>query len=479
MKTQTRSSIREPAVAGVFYPEDPKVLGETIDAFLHAAPFKPLPGRIRGLICPHAGYRFSGAVAACAYKKLLQEQGFDTVVLLAPSHHAFLEGGSVSGASFFRTPLGDVPISTKARDLGKCPPFAIDAPCDVMPPQWARQSVLSGGGTPSADTWEHADEVQVPFLQKTLGDFSLVPVILGEADPAAAAKALAAILDDRTLVVASSDLSHFLPYADAVKRDRKTLDAICSGDLGRITTDDACGAIPIRILLELAKSEGWKAELLDYRNSGDTAGDKSRVVGYGAVAFYAPAENAAGLDESQRKMLLDLARASLRNSAEGNPQLPPDDSPDRMLPRGCFVTLTKNGALRGCIGEIAARQPLCRAVVETCRAAALWDPRFPPVGPDEVDQINIEISVLTEPRPVSFDSPDELLAKIKPHSDGVILRRNSRAATFLPQVWDQVQGKEDFFNHLAIKAGWPPDAWREPGTEVLTYRVEFFKEKAR
>ncbi|MBK8475586.1 MAG: AmmeMemoRadiSam system protein B [Opitutaceae bacterium] len=474
--------IREPAVAGLFYPRDPGELARTIDSLLaDAAPTK-LPGELRALICPHAGYAYSGPVAATAYR-LLQGRSFESVLVLAPSHYAGLANASVSGAAFFRTPLGDVPLSPKARRLAHLPPFALDAHADVERPGWWRQSSRPAPdhGDEDADTWEHADEVQVPFLQKTLASFQLIPVVFGRADPVKAAAALAQILDVRTLIVVSSDLSHYHPYAEAGALDRRCTDAICRLDTEAASKQEACGRTPILALLHLARQQGWQARLLDYRNSGDTAGNKSHVVGYAAIAFYSPPASAP-FTAAERRTLLELARRTVRAVVTTGrpPELPSAGiSPRLTAPRGCFVTLTRAGRLRGCIGTVAAQEPLYRAVLENARSAALHDSRFLPVAERELDQLGIEISVLTPPVPLAFASPADLLAKLQPHRDGVVLRIGQHGATYLPQVWEQLPDKEAFLNSLSKKAGCAPSAWRGPDVRILTYRAEAFNDTER
>lgn len=468
---------REPAVAGLFYPRDPATLTRVIDGHLAAARTERT-GTLKALICPHAGYDYSGPVAASGYR-LLQGAAYDTVVLLAPAHYAALNAASVSSADVYRTPLGDVPISPRARQLAQSPPFALDPPCRVQRPGWARQSSrpAPADGTERADTWEHADEVQVPFLQRSLSKFDLLPVVCGEIDPAQAAQALRPLLDDRTLLVVSSDLSHYHPYAEARTRDQRCLDAICALDPGRLAGQEACGLTPIQILLHLAKQQGWKPTLLDYRNSGDTGGDKSRVVGYAALAFYAATPETCSAAE--RRFLLELARRAVREVVSTGQALalPPTDlSATLTATRGCFVTLKKAGGLRGCIGHINAQLPLYRAVIENAGSAAVRDPRFLPVAPREVPDLRIEISVLSSPQPLAFNSPEDLLRQLQPHRDGVVLKIGGRVSTYLPQVWENIPDKVDFLNSLAEKAGHAPNAWRGPNVGVSIYHVDSFAE---
>jgi AmmeMemoRadiSam system protein B/AmmeMemoRadiSam system protein A len=465
--------VREPAVAGLFYPKDPAELSKMIEACLAAAEVQPV-GELKALVCPHAGYPYSGPVAAYGYK-LLSGKHYDTVVVMGPSHYAYLHAASVANDSLYRTPLGDVPISEKARILAGSSPFALEPSCMVQRPDWWLQSSRLAPAVDTAETWEHSVEVEIPFLQKVLGQFQLVPVVCGDVDPARAAKALEPVLDDRTLVIASSDLSHYYPYDRARELDHSCVEAICRLDITAMEGQEACGRIPILILMNVARDRGWKVRLLDARNSGDTAGEKSRVVGYAAIAFYAPFGERISAD--QRKSLLRIARGALRAAVDTG-RLPDTPSPGPGLsePRGCFVTLTRHGELRGCIGYLTPRGPLYQAVAENARNAALEDPRFPPVTAREADGLNIEISVLSEPQRLSFSSPDDLLQKLQPGVDGVILRIGDHVATYLPQVWEQIPDKKAFLSSLAEKAGCGPSDWRIPGTAVYLYEAEVFKE---
>jgi AmmeMemoRadiSam system protein A len=306
-------------------------------------------------------------------------------------------------------------------------------------------------------------------------------VIFGEVDPEQVAKGLAGVIDDKTILVASSDLSHYHPYATAKALDQRCLNAVCDLNLDQMKNQEACGKGPILALMHLAKLKGWKPELLDARNSGDVTGENERVVGYSAVALLAPRTENYGARE--RKFMLDLARKTLTSVATNGGELPAvnggDVAPNLLEKRACFVTLTKSGVLRGCIGHLLPQEPLYQAVAVNAHSAALRDPRFPPVQSDEVGQIRIEISVLTEPQPLQFSSPDDLLAKLQPHEDGVVLRMGFHSATFLPQVWAQIPDKEQFLSRLAEKAGCEPSAWRAKDTTVSIYRVESFEEKDR
>ncbi len=488
-KAAAKQLVREPAVAGLFYPKDPAELSQMIDRLLAAAPIVPV-GDLKAIVCPHAGYEFSGPVAAYAFKNLIG-RGYDTVIILGPSHYALFDGASVPAVDAYRTPLGLVPISPKARALAKTSPCLSEPCCRVERPAWWPQSSKPAPdpGKDTPDTWEHSVEVEVPFLQKVLTNFSILPVVFGNVDPAQVAQAVATQLDDKTLIVVSSDLSHYHPYDDAKELDTRCVKAMCNLDIKAMESQEACGKLPILTLLNLAHQKGWQARLLDYRNSGDTSGDKSHgVVGYSAIAFFAPAQVIASALENyaapEQKLLLDLARRTLTCVAT-NPDLSGFEANARGMPpqlsetKACFVTLTENGELRGCIGHISPQEPLYQAVVDNARNAAIHDPRFLPVQPGEAAKIKIEISVLTEPKPLPFTSPEDLLAKLQPGKDGVVLKLGGGSATFLPQVWEQLPDKVEFLNRLSEKAGCAPGDWRKPGTSVLIYHVEAFKESER
>ncbi|MCX7018607.1 MAG: AmmeMemoRadiSam system protein B [bacterium] len=526
IQTSGSGRTRDAVVAGLFYPAGAAELSAMIDRYMAEAK-PPELKNVRAVICPHAGFVYSGPTAAYSYK-LLAGRDIDTVIVLAPSHYADFNGAAVSNATGWRTPLGTMAVSEKAPELAALPPFQFEPKCHVQRPGWWRQS--SAKAPPPAqdqpETWEHSAEVQAPFLQKALPSATLLPVIFSqEIDTAAAARSLAKVLDDKTVIVASSDLSHYYPYDEAKKLDNSCVKTICDLDIERMSGQEACGKTPILTVMHLAKQKGWKTKLLDYRNSGDTAGDKSGVVGYAAIAFYeekpadtqtksaqettitdgasnqaapgggtaddiqstpsesgkaaaGPEQTSATLTSDDGKKLLELARKALNEAVtKGSlPEIDPVTLPAKFRElKGCFVTLTEGGELRGCIGHIFPKEPLWHAVLDNARSAALEDPRFPPVRAAELNKIEIEVSVLTAPRPLEFSSPDDLLNKLQPHKDGVVMQIGYRTSTFLPQVWEQLPDKTEFLNHLAQKSGSAPSAWREPGAKIQIYHAEAFK----
>ncbi len=255
-------SVRRPAVAGSFYPAGKEELAQAVDGMLASAKDAAVEGTLRGLVVPHAGYVYSGPVAACGYRLLSGESGrVRKALIMGPSHYALFLGACESGHDEWETPLGRVKARSEAKGL---------------------VSVL-----PQAHGPEHCIEVQLPFLQRTLGEFEAWPLLLGEVDPKELAAQLSGAAGDDTIVIASSDLSHYLPYRQAVERDSVANEAVPRLDMRRFSEEgDACGKIAIMTLMHLALAKGWKGKLIDYRNSGDTAGPKSEVVGYGCYAFY-------------------------------------------------------------------------------------------------------------------------------------------------------------------------------------------------
>lgn len=506
MNARLSDRIRQPAVAGTFYPGVPELLKATVEEQLASAPQVIKPDEaLFGLIVPHAGYKYSGPVAAVAYKQLIG-RSYQTVILMGPSHFAHFEGAAIPDVDAFATPLGEVDLSNKVTILAKKPPFAVNPPALVEPPQ-GRLSFWTTQPTPH--TFEHCLEVQLPFLQTVLPSFEIVPIVFGAVDYEEAAEAIAAIWDEQTLIVASSDLSHYLPYRRAVEVDRRTLEAICQLDFRYLeglryqSRISPCGSTAILVLMWLARHLGWQPTLLDYRNSGDTSGDRSAVVGYAAVAFSRPSEEGhaddeqgppeetsrgengpesatpetgtlPNLTEEERQFLINLAWQTLRQFVfdRSLPKIPLEVVPPRLRePWACFVTLRRQGMLRGCIGTLTADQPLYLAVMENARNAAR-DPRFPILEDWELDDLSVEISILSKPRRLEYRTPEELLKKLRPGVDGVILQWHGARATFLPQVWEELPDPEQFLTHLSHKAGLPGDIWQHPETRIWTYQAE-------
>jgi len=459
------STVRPAAVAGMFYPGSAGTLAHDVDAYLDAA--KPLPLRPKALIAPHAGYIYSGPIAATAYALLRPLKGtIKRVVLLGPVHRVWVAGLALPGVDAFRTPLGDIPLDKAAiQAIGGLPQVEVNA---------------------SAHAQEHSLEVHLPFLQDVLGAFSLVPLAVGGASPAQVAEVLETLWGGpETLIVVSSDLSHYLPYAEARAKDKATVDSMLKLD-PHLVGDQACGAHPVNGLLLTAQRKGLTPHLLDLRNSGDTAGDKARVVGYAAVAFTEPeaakkpsaasakSTPASAGSQDKGQLLTGMARAAIASKLSGKPVtvLYPDWFKE---PGATFVTLTQNGQLRGCIGSLEAHRPLGDDLLENARAAAFRDPRFAPLTADELGRTRVEVSILSKSTPIDFKDEADLMRQLRPGVDGIILEYGRHRATFLPQVWEQLPDARGFMAHLKQKAGLAADFWSND-MRISRYSVDKYKE---
>ena len=452
------TTVRHPAVAGQFYPADTVQLHDQVSSLLAAVDAEPPAPK--AIIAPHAGYIYSGPIAASAYKTLEPARGrISRVVLLGPDHRVGFRGLALSSADSWDTPLGAIPLDPNTEALLK------DLPQIRIFDEAHRQ--------------EHSLEVQLPFLQLVLGPFSLIPIVVGEATTSEVEQVLERLWGgDETLIVISSDLSHYHDYATA-----KRLDADASHSIEALRPEDleagqACGRNPIRGLLAIARRRGLHARTVDLRNSGDTAGPRDQVVGYGAYVFVSrtDTDTNSGLDAAQRTTLLDLARRSIAHGLEAGRamEVKPNDYPDALRqPRATFVTLHLNGQLRGCIGTLEAHRSLIEDVAENAFSAAFRDPRFPPVSADEKDQLTLDISVLSPASALSFTSEQDLLQQLRPGVDGLILEDGARRGTFLPSVWEQLPRPAEFLRHLKQKAGLPADYWSS-NIRVSRYTTESF-----
>ena len=330
---------------------------------------------------------------------------------------------------------------------------------------------------------EHSLEVQLPFLQLTLKDFRIVPILTNNGDPKALAATLAPYIGEDTLVVASSDLSHYHPYEKAVSLDRLFTAAVPALAFSDVTRCEACGKQAVLTLMHIAKIKGWEGQLIDYKNSGDTAGSKDQVVGYASIAFVDRKEASNRMNETlppkDRRALLKLARSAIEAKLVKGAKLERPDPLSAALTEvcGCFVTLHKHGRLRGCIGSIEPVSPLVECVESNAKSAAFGDPRFPPLSRDELSDVDIEVSVLSVPQRIDFKDGEDLKRQLEPLVHGVILSRGFNRSTFLPQVWKQLPDKERFLGHLCQKGGMPQEAWQDPETKVQVYQAEVFGEE--
>lgn len=465
--TPPPGQIRRATVAGSWYPSDADELAQTVDSLLAAV--QPVDGAPIGLIVPHAGYAYSAPVAAYGFKQLERSE-YTVAVIVASDHRPPVSNPiSVWAEGGFETPLGVVPVDVELAQalIAADPRITFD---------------------PATHAGEHTIEIELPFLQRVCPNCRIVPILMGDDSDdtvQALADALVQVLAGKqAVVIASSDLSHYPSYDDALVVDGATLAAIETFDpaLVRETiaasmaqgypnlATCACGEGPILVTMRVAAGLGADtATILRYANSADVSGDRSQVVGYGAVMLwrYRPPE----LDEGARTFLLTLARESIASRLEGKPLPTPSvDNAELLRPLGAFVTLKVNDELRGCIGHLSSSAPLYQTVQQVAQAAAFEDPRFPPLTAGELDQVTIEISVLSPMRRITATD------QIQIGRDGLYLVKGANRGVFLPYVpleegWDLGQ----YLDNLCLKAGLAADCWQE-GATLYTFTAIVFAE---
>lgn len=466
--------VRQAILAGAWYQKDPEALRREVTGFIKAVPVHERAGRLVALISPHAGYRFSGQVAAHAYQ-LLANRKYDTVVVVGPSHHHRFEGVSVYDSGDFRTPLGDIPLD---RDIIR----------EIMEKDPMIRYV------PEAHSKEHSIEIQLPFLQTVLPGFRLVPLVMGEQGMPGCrrlAETLSRSLKGKSvLLVASTDLSHFHPDSEARAMDQRVIANVERMDTEALQADffkgasEACGGGPMVAVMLAAKHLGADvSEILNAANSGDVTGDRTSVVGYLAAALWEKSDRAAGAASPEKRTAPDMAltteekatlhriaRSAIEAALEGRAHPPEEKRTGALsLPCGAFVTLKKKGSLRGCIGHIVGQYPLAETISRMAVAAAFQDPRFAPVTRAEWPAIEIEISVMTPLKEVS----DPAVIEVGRH--GIHIQKGDRSGLLLPQVateqgWDRMT----FLEQTCRKAGLSRDAWKEPGTTIHIFSAQIF-----
>lgn len=467
--------IRESVIAGTWYPADPGALKRQISEYLDRAAPPSIEGSLIGLIAPHAGCMYSGPVAAYAYKLLLQDP-FDRVLILAPSHQASFPGSSIYNLGGYRTPFGVVPLDH-----------------EIIGDLYKYTSLLRY--VPQADQVEHSLEIQLPYLQTVLPSFTLVPIVMGTQRLdycAQLAEAISSVCEGkRVLLVASTDLSHYFPYEEARRLDGTFLDRFSAFDPEGLASElqsqkcQACGAGPVLTLMMAARKLGAdSAKVLHYANSGDVTGDKSSgVVGYAAAALCRKSAGQAagrgnprkagvdlGFSDEEKKQLKDLALQVIRSRCMGEkmPDLP-IPAEHFAEPRAAFVCIHKGADLRGCIGMIEARAPLWETIKKMAVEAAFGDPRFCALAPEELKEIDIEISVLTPMQRIS--EPSEI--EIGKH--GLFIRKGFQSGLLLPQVavehgWD----RKEFLQWTCRKAGLSKNAWQGRDIQIFVFSADVF-----
>ncbi len=471
--------VRLPVVKGMFYDSKPANLKKQIKFYLNNAETKEL-GKdeiIRGIIVPHAGYRYSGEIAAYAYKQIIDKK-YDTIIILGVSHRYPLTNISIYPKGYYDIPLGSIYIDKQFVNEIKL----FDKSIKFIP---------------DAHKYEHSIEVQLPFLKYVVKNkFKIVPILVGRQNISKLRQLAAAVFktiknhpEKKVLIIASSDLSHYPRYRDANRVDKKTIELISKYKINELIKREKnvalsgvkylvtyqCGIYPISAFLLLMKRLNvTKNIFLKYENSGNITGEKERVVGYMSMMFTSKNHNQQSgffLTDDEKKYLLELSRKVL-NSYVTNRKIPDFEITDEKLKQNCgaFVTLNKNNNLRGCIGYIEPIKPLYQSIIDNTINAAVNDPRFQNVSKEELDDIKIEISVLTPPHKVGSYNDIQI------GKHGIILKKGFHTAVFLPQVapeqgWDL----ETTLTHLSLKAGLDADAWKS-GTEFEVFTAIVFSE---
>lgn len=483
--SSSSEEVRKSAVAGAFYPADKKELKDTINEFLDNARQTEINGRIFALVAPHAGYVYSGHVAAYSFKHLIGCK-VNSVVIMCNSHTAHFRGIAIDDSDCWETPLGTVKIDKNLADkLVK-----------------KGESIIYDSTVHGRD---HTLEMQVPFLQVALEkDFKIVPILFGNTHDDSykeLARLLAASLGNNDIVIVSTDMSHYPGYEDANNIDQRTLEVVKQKDIHvleeyisavealRIPGEQTlmCGIDAMKTAIELCNILGGEIEILKYANSGDVEiGDKTRVVGYGSAVMYIPSglKNPGNkeaiemdgeyLNKEEREKLMAIARSSIMGAVTGKKQPRPEITESRLKENcGAFVTIKKHGQLRGCIGYIQAVKPLYETVEDVAASAAVNDFRFSPVSKEELDELELEISVLTPFRRISD------VKEIEVGKHGLYMKRGFNSGLLLPQVateygWD----RDTFLDHTCMKAGLPTNAWKDKSTEIYIFSAEVFGEEA-
>jgi hypothetical protein len=463
--------VKKSVIAGSWYPDDKAELENMINKIYAQAPTLDFYGEVLGLIVPHAGYQYSGAAAVSAYSTF-GSQDIRRAIILGPSHHIHFKGASILKVKYYETPLGKVELDQAA--------------CDAL--LQTKEFVSKK----AAHIQEHSVEIQLPLLQHMLKDFKIIPIVVGELDKSdyeQIADNLRSYMDDHTIIIASSDFTHFgrrfgyMPFNDNFKENVQKLDF---GALDKILHLDSdgflqyidqtkatiCGSRPIALLLKILDKNCY-SQLINYYTSGDLMGNYEDSVSYASVCFTKKREE---LHQKEKNVLLKLARDTLV-SYLNKQKLPVINlnkyniNPRLIQNQGVFVTLNKNGQLRGCIGYIKGQAPIYQAVVRNTINAATQDPRFYPMNATETKDVTIEISIMSPLKKISS------LDEIKVGTHGLYLVKGENSGILLPQVpgqfgWD----KKTFLEQVSQKAGLAKNAYKE-GADIYIFSAQIFGEK--
>ncbi len=440
--------IKQESVAGLFYPKEKEELENLINSFKPKAQIF----NSRAVIVPHAGLIYSGDLALSGINYL--DKNLKKLFIFAPCHKVYTKHISLSSFDFWKTPLGQIKSDKKI--------------CDEL--------VYEFGANYNDEAFlnEHAIEVQLPLVQKIFSNVEIIPVLIGEESPLIISKIISKYWQNEDVgFIISSDLSHFLDDKKAKETDSKTADMIEENDVSNFSFNMACGAIGVLGLCLFAKNNDFSLIRLGMKNSSDTTGDTSRVVGYGAWALYEGTKNDY-IEKYYKDFILSLSKKAISSRfTEEKTTI----SYDAVFAQkgACFVTIQKEGGLRGCIGSIVAHRSLLEDLFYNAQAAAFNDPRFVPVSAEEVPQIKLAISLLSHPKEIEFSDEYDLIEKIQKDKDGIIIQDKGKRAVYLPSVWEEIQDKRAFLNSLKMKAGFSPDYFSQT-FKAFRFSVNYIKE---
>lgn len=442
--------IRPAAVEGKFYPSSKDEISSQLALFSQNGK-KDYSCFSRAIIVPHAGYIYSGQLAYEGFQYL--DKNAKNVFIIAPPHYVPVKNTAISSFEKWETSLGQIEVNQEINE----------------------EMIEKFGCEFEDDAFEneHSAEVQVPFIQKLLPHAKIVPILAGHNKEKVKEIIKHYWKDPKNAFVISSDLSHFYPSKEAKKIDGMTAEMIETKDMERFSPEQACGSVGVFALTAFAKEEGFSLIRVGLINSGDVVGDNSRVVGYGSWFLY-EGEKSAFIKKYFSDFVIDVCKKSIL--ARLNKEITKFENYPAVFDESgaCFVTLEKNGDLRGCIGSIIAHRTLIEDLATNAQNSAFSDPRFAPLLKDEFEQLSIDVSLLSAPEKMDFEDEDDLLSQIKPFVDGIIIKDGGYQAVYLPSVWEQLPEKAMFLNSLKIKAGMTPKHFSET-FEAYRFTTEYIK----
>lgn len=444
------NKIRPSAVAGKFYTGKKEELLLQLESFSKKQK-NDYDYSSRAIIAPHAGYIYSGQIASNGFQYL--DKNTKNVFIIAPAHYVAVKNVALSSFEKWATPLGEIEVN---QDINK--ELVEKFNCEFED---------------NAFTEEHSAEVQVPFIQHLIPHAKIIPILTGHN-----CKKIADIIDyywqnPENAFVISSDLSHFHHTNEAKRLDNITAEMIETNNVENFDPHQACGATGVCSLVNFIAQKHYSLIRIGMVNSGDITGETSSVVGYGSWIVYEGAKNDF-IKKQFSKQVIDICKKSI-SSIWDKKEVDLKDIPPVFNQLGaCFVTLEKQGNLRGCIGSIIAHRPLIDDLIKNAQNSAFSDSRFSPLEKDEFKDLSIEVSLLSEPEKMSFKDEQDLLEQIKPLVDGIIVKDGPYQAVYLPSVWEQLPEKETFLKSLKIKAGLAPQHFSNT-FEGFRFTTEYIK----